>query len=137
MKNLVLIACILFGSVAAMAQNPNAPARIGNRTACPMYVKLMVTDMACNLSLTATYVVPPYTVIGVPAPGPGTWYDGALVDDTPTFSGACYYQKVSVPWALCTPYPSSVINSSCCGPMIKSDWNLGGSPANPFFIIYQ
>lgn len=137
MKNIIFALAFMVSSMVATAQNPSAPARIGNRTGCTMYVKMMITDLSCGITLSTTYIVPPYTVIGTATPPPGFWYDGALVDDNPGFTGVCYYQKVSVPWALCTPYPSAVIAPSCCGPLLKSDWNLGGSAAAPFLIIYQ
>lgn len=137
MKNLILVLSILFGSLAASAQNPSVPARIGNRTACTMYVKLMRVNPGCNLTLTTTYVVPPFSVITTAAPPPGEWYDAALVSDDPMFNPMCYYQKVSVPWALCTPYGVTVTGPSCCGPNLISTWAAGGLPSSPFLIIYQ
>lgn len=137
MKNLVVTLALAFSTLFAAAQNPSVPARIGNRTACTIYVKMMITDISCGLTLSTTYAVPPFGVIATLAPPPGTWYDGALVDDDPTFSGTCYYQKLSVPWALCTSYPTVAAAPSCCGPVLISDWNMGGSPLAPFLVIYQ
>lgn len=137
MKKFLLIIAVFLGSLTAFSQNPSVPARIGNRTGCTIYVKLMVTDINCNMTLSTTYVVPPYTVIGTLPPPAGWWYDGAWVVDNAAFSIGCFYEKVSVPWALCTPYNVSETGASCCGPVLTASWGLGGTAAAPFLIIHQ
>ncbi len=136
MKRLLLTLVVALLTLAASAQPPSNPMRIGNRTACTIYVKVMEVDASCGMTLT-TYVVPGYGVITTLPPAPGSWYEAALVADTPTFNYLCYYEKVSTPWAMCTPYNTSETDVSCCGPTLTSSWIMGGSPASPFLIIYQ
>lgn len=138
MKNVILTLILAFSATFAMSQNPSVAARLGNRTACTIYVKLMQVDNTCNMTLTTTYVIPPFSVITTAVPPAGSWYDGALVADNAAFDIACYYEKVSVPWALCTPYNTDEVDASCCGPNLISSWTAaGGTPASPFLVVYQ
>jgi hypothetical protein len=140
MKNLLLSVSILFGSIMAMGQNPSVAMSIYNRSDCDIFVQVMATNGSCFNMLT-TYSVAPYTTIMTLPPVSGTWYQAALVADTPTFDNSCYYQKVKVPWGCATLfYPTtSTLAPSCCGPDLACTMDpgmTGGSPAAPMLIIF-
>lgn len=135
MKNLLLVLAIAFGSLTANAQLPPAPAHLINKTSCPIYVKLMILDGSCGLTLSTTYMLPPHTDMMSPPPPTGTWYDAALVDSSPTFTGTLY-TKVSLPMAACTSYNVSEPGVTPCG-AVNVTWAYTSTPTAPVLIIHD
>ncbi|MFT5821557.1 MAG: hypothetical protein ACI8ZM_002810 [Crocinitomix sp.] len=138
MKNLLLIITIVFGGLTASAQPPSVKAQLINKTSCPIYVKLMLTNSSCGVSLTTVYAIPPHSSLLSAAPPAGYWYDAALVDNSATFTGTLY-TKVRQPWAVCTGYynVTETGTTSCTPPVATVTWSYGTSSAAPVLIIYD